>query len=301
MAAVLVAAVALAVPARAAFIYDLRFSDGTKVKTVAANTSYTVQLWGQISNTAGNPFENDGVVYTYFSVDAVKENAGAIYNPGLLATVGVTSVNLTVKTRSGSNINGAQRTGYADDVRGWGGDSGPNAQVTGWAKTDFGTYTDQVNQSIKQGWVMGTPPWVEDPDNPGTALYPPIPGQPVAGKSQQVNATTWEVLLGQFTVRSGANVNLTGASTDRTLFQLRVQPTVKSGVTDLAVLGYYQDNPNIPSGAAAQPLNIATGDVQGQTTFVAFEAVPEPSTLVMLAIWGGSAVGLVWWRKRRRK
>jgi hypothetical protein len=76
---------------------------------------------------------------------------------------------------------------------------------------------------------------------------------------------------------------------------------VKSGVTDLAVLGYYQDNPNIPSGAAAQPLNIATGDVQGQTTFVAFEAVPEPSTLVMLAIWGGSAVGLVWWRKRRRK
>jgi hypothetical protein len=301
LASCVLAWLAMAGSAPAAFIYDLRFSDGTKTKTVALNTSYTVQLWGQISNTPGNPFENDGIVYTYFSVDPVKQGNGAFYNPldlGGTSGVGITSINLTVKPRNGTNINGLQRTGYTDNIRGWGGDSGSTAQVTGWAKTDFGTYTDQVNQSIKQGWVMGSPYWEEDPDNPGTPLYPPIPGQPVTNKSRQVNATTWEVLLGQFTVRSGANINATGnPASDKTLFQLRVQPTLKSGVTDLEVLGYYQDNPNIPSGAAAQPLNLTTGNVQGQTTFVTFEAIPEPTTVALLAAWAFSMAGIFWLRR----
>jgi hypothetical protein len=293
----------LAGSAQGAFIFDLRFSDGAKTKTVAANTSYTLQLWGQISNAPGNPFENDAIVYAYFSLDPVKQGAGAFYNPSDLSGssgVGVTAINLTVKPRTGPNEIGLQRTGYADNVRGWGGNSGATATVAGWVKTDCGTYTDQLTQGFKQGWVMGAPYIAVDPDT-GDRLYLPVPGEPTAGKSQQVNATTWEVLLGQLTVKTGASVNLTGnPASDKTLFRLRVQPKLRSGTVDIQTIGYYQDDPRIPSGAPSPPLNMTTGNVQGQDTFVTFAAVPESTTIVLLATWAGTIAGIFWLRRRRR-
>jgi hypothetical protein len=292
-------------PAPAAFVFDLRFSDGTKTKTVAANAVYTLQLWGQITNVPGNPFENDAIIYTFFSLDPVKEGAGAFYNPGDLGGsngVGVTAINLiTVKPRSGTNIQGTQRTGFADNVRGWGGNSGGTANATGWAKTDFGTYADQVSQNVKQGWVMGAPYIVVDPDT-GDRLYEPVPGEPIAGKSQQVDATTWEALMGQITVKTGANVNLTGnPALDKTLFRLRLQPTLKSGELILQTIAYYQDDPCIPSGTPSTPLNMTTGNVQGQDTFVTFAAVPEPTTVALLATWAGTIAGILWMRGRGRR
>jgi len=293
-----------AAPAPAAFVFDLRFSDGTKTKTVAANGIYTLQLWGQITNVAGNAFENDAICFARYSLDPVKLGAGAFYNPfdlGGSSGVGLTAVNVTVNPRGAAGSPGLQRTGYADNLRGWGGNSGASATVAGWIVTDFGDYVQQLApHAVRKGWVMGAPYIAIDPDT-GERLYLPVPGEPIAGKSQQVNATTWEALMGQFTVKTGASVNLTGnPATDKTLFRLRVQPTLWSGTTLYNTFDYYQDNPGVPSGSPGLPLNLTTGNVQGQDTFVTFAAVPEPTTVALLATWAGTIAGILWLRRRRR-
>jgi hypothetical protein len=45
---------------------------------------------------------------------------------------------------------------------------------------------------------------------------------------------------------------------------------------------------------------MTTGNVQGQDTFVTFAAVPESTTIVLLATWAGTIAGIFWLRRRRR-
>jgi hypothetical protein len=46
---------------------------------------------------------------------------------------------------------------------------------------------------------------------------------------------------------------------------------------------------------------MTTGNVQGQDTFVTFAAVPEPTTVALLATWAGTIAGILWMRGRGRR
>jgi hypothetical protein len=251
----------------AAFIYDLRFANGSKSTVVAPNTSYTLQLWGQITGDANktNDFWQSG----YVSVDAVKVGAGGFSNPANLATVGITSAVLGTNVNVGANA-GAQRslqpdnvTPFLDNIRGWGG---------------------TANGQASSGWLL----W-RGGNNPGFA------GGVFNSQSVDLGANGQEVLLATFTVQTGATINELGNGTDATQFVLRTQNTVSNGLGQVQTLLYGNDQLS-----SAPLLTMTTGNVSGRTTSVSFLApnvIPEPSTF---ALGGVLLVGLAGLKLRRK-
>jgi hypothetical protein len=259
-----------AVLARADFIYNLRFDDGTTAKTVAPNTSYTLQLWAEI--VGDTTLTNDSWVFGYVSVDPGKAGAGAIYNPGNSTSVGVTGSGIGshfMAAGTGSSL-GAQNTylSFADNVKGWGGNTGSTATTAGWL-----SYIQ-----LTPGYIGGT----------------------FDAQSVQVSSNAQEVLVATFTVQTGANVNANGAAGDMTTFTPRWQYQLKSGVSKLYGACYYTDNATIypgctnPSGQIFTPVTIGSS-VQFLAQTV---TAPEPGALSLMA--GGLAGLLAYaWRRRR--
>ena len=93
LAAAILAGVAAS--ASATFMYDLKFDDGTKAKTVQPNTTYTLDLWAIITGADTN-LANDAWVDGWVRVDPAKVGAGAIYNPGNSTSVGITGAALWI-------------------------------------------------------------------------------------------------------------------------------------------------------------------------------------------------------------
>jgi hypothetical protein len=222
-----------AVAARADLLYDLRFDDGTKVKTVAPNTTYNLQLWGRISGD--NDLHNDDWAYGYVSVDPDKVGAGAMYNP-----TGSTSVGMTGMAGFGIHVSGGnpgkQNTFYsfADNINGWGGGDGTNQN-----QISYFTMWVILGTAPDTGFVGG----LRDASNPYSTL--------TAFDSQyvQVSANAAELLLATYTLETGVNVNTTGTAADMTTFTPRAH-RVKSGpITWSNGISYYQDNPTLQSGS----------------------------------------------------
>jgi hypothetical protein len=239
--------------ARADFIYDLTFSDGTKAKTVAPNTSYTLQLWAEIVGDTN--LTNDSWCFGYVSIDPGKVGAGAIYNPGNSTSVGVTGAGIGshfMPAGSGSSI-GAQNTylSFADNVKGWGGNTGSTATTAGWL-----SYINLV-----PGFIGGT----------------------FDAQSVQVSANAQKVLCATFTIQTGANVNTSGTAGDATTFQARWQYQLKSGVSKLYGVDYYIDNPTIYPGCTSPTGQIFTPVSYGDPVQFLAQTVPEPGALCLTA------------------
>jgi hypothetical protein len=213
---------------RADLIYDLTFSDGTKAKTVAPDTTYTLQLWAEIVGDTN--LTNDSWCFGYVSIDPGKVGAGAIYNPGNSTSVGVTGAGIGSHFSPYSGV-GAQNTylSFDDNVKGWGGNTGSTATTAGWL----------LYMNLVPGYIGGS----------------------FDAESVQVSGNAQKVLVATFTVQTGANVNTSGTASDMTTFQARWQYQLKSGVVKLYGVDYYIDNPTIypgstsPSGQVFTPVS----------------------------------------------
>lgn len=260
----------MASSATAEFVYDLRFDNGEKTAVVAPNTAYTLQLWGRITGDATNT--NDAWLSGAVSIDAIKNGGGAIFNPGNLTSVGITSA-IAGTNVSTANLPGAQRSllgdnsaNFADNVKGWGGTGGA-------------PFTSQ----LESGWMT----W-----RGGNA--PGFVGGAFNDGSVNLGANGQEVLLASFIVQTGADVNLNGALGDSTDFVLRTQATLRSGLASTVQgLLYYNDN------ISAQ-LNMTTGSVSGLGTSVSFlaQAIPEPGTIALGSVLLAGLAGLQLRRKK---
>jgi hypothetical protein len=253
--------------ARADYIYDLTFDDGTKTKTVLPNTSYTLQLWAEIVGDTN--FTNDMWVFGFVSIDPTKVGAGAIFNPGNSTSVGVTGSSIGSHFSAGISSLGAQNTflSFTDNVKGWGGNTGSSATTTGWL----------CYQNLVPGYISGTPD----------------------AQSVQVSANAWKVLAATFTVQTGANVNTSGTAGDMTTFNARWQYQLKSGpITKLYGVDYYIDNATVYPGCTTPSGQIWTPVSYGAPVQFIAQTVPEPGTLSLMA---AGLVGLLayGWHRRR--
>jgi hypothetical protein len=220
--------------AQADFLYDLRFDDGTKTKTVAPNTTYNLQLWGRI--TGDNDLHNDDWAYGYLAIDPGKVGAGAMYNPTSSTSVGITGMSGFGIHGIGGNP-GKTNTFYsfADNINGWGGGDGTNNN-----QVSYFTMWLIIGVAPDVGFVGG----LRDASNPYSTL--------TAFDSQyvQVSANAAELLLATYTLQTGANVNTAGTTGDMTTFTPRANNRIKSGpITWVGGIDYYQDNPTLQSGS----------------------------------------------------
>jgi hypothetical protein len=118
-----VAAAALAVipgVVRADLGYDLRFSDGSRLKT-AATGAYSIELWAQLSGTDLN-HANDSLSLSYHTLMSEKVGGGAI-SGGVTAGGGFTPFN-SIRSQAGlgSDLNG-------DGIADWGSTASDTSDV----------------------------------------------------------------------------------------------------------------------------------------------------------------------------
>jgi len=250
-AAVLSAAAAS--QAQASFTYDLRFADGSHSKTVTsadAGTTVTVQLWAQI--TGDSTLTNDGFQVGYINLQSSLTGGGAFTGGGLLSG---TTLGSHVGA-SGSNLGTAAANISLDGVADWG--SSATSTNAGWMVWRGGN---------APGFVDG----VTDTE------------------SHSVNANTWEVLLGTFTVTIN-NVNPIADQNSITHFQANFAPLVKIGSPNTTSKGvlYYQDQLTTPNADTTQVSTVGL-DFFGPVN------VPEPASLGVLALGG---LGLLARRRR---
>ncbi len=248
--------------ARADFEYDLTFSDGTKVKTVAPDTTYTLYLWAEITNTT--TYNNDAWTFGFVSIDPTKVGAGAMYNAENLPTVGITGTMPTTHLTA-FVAPGAQNsfTNFDDNVKGWGGASGASATTSGWTE-----------------WSGGLPP------NYLGGTFDPQPNP----ESVQVGPNAQKVVAAIFTLQTGASVDTDGnPDADMTTFNVRYQATLKSGpIISLKGIDYYNDNTTLqnqtPTGQITDFSHVTTG-----TPVELLAASPSGSS-----VWTGTAATSTW-------
>jgi hypothetical protein len=204
---------ASAARAQASFHYDLRFDDETKVKTVAPNTTYSLNLWGEI--TGDTNLANDSWTFGYIGIDPTKVGAGAMYNPGNSTQVGITGATLGAHVNGG--MAGAQNTSasFDDNIKGWGG--GPSS-TTDWTL-----------------WLSAA--------NGGTGFN----GGQFDAQSVQLSINSQEVLVATFTLQTGASVNTAGSVGDMTTFNAVGKPYWGVGVAKHYGICYYNDSTTPPS------------------------------------------------------
>ncbi len=206
---------------------------------------------------------------------------GAMYNPGNSTSVGITGTTATTHLSAAiGSTPGVQNTflTFADNIKGWGGNNTATATTSEWTEWSAGG---------APGYVGG----VFDPP------APPVP--PQSGFNSGPNAQ--EVLAAIFILQTGASVNTNGTVGDMTTFNVRTQPTLKSGLSNLKTIDYYNDNPTVqtasPSGQITDYSNVSFG---APVELIAITA-PEPASAVLLVTGALTALGAVRFRRRSGK
>jgi hypothetical protein len=268
---------------QADFVYDLRFDDGTKVKTVAPNTTYNLQLWARITG-ADNDLHNDDWAYGYLSIDPGKIGAGAMYNP-----TNSTSVGLTAMTGFGihgiAGNTGKQNTFYsfADNIKGWGGGDGTNQ-----SQISYFSMWIITGSAPNVGFVGG----LRDLNNPYSTLTT------FDSQYVRVSDNAAELLLITYTLQTGANVNTAGTAGDMTTFAPRAHRVKLSAISWSPGIDYYQDNPTLQSGSTPSGQILTFDNVHFSGVQLLPQTVPEPSTLVLLNAGLAGLLICAWGRRK---
>ena len=161
------------------FSYDLRSSDPNNAKNIIINSSggtYTLELWGQVTGADTN-HANDGLVFGYLSIASAQVSGGSV-------TAGsVTGVNFTsIFTDPSLSTSGAAGNLTNDGIGDWG------------TNDEWIDLMDTPSPANLIRWSANRTAYT----NPSGALV--IPGSPISGLSQEVNANTWEWKIATITV-----------------------------------------------------------------------------------------------------
>lgn len=171
--------------ADAALIIDLRFTDGTKTKQIAAGT-YGVDVWARVSGVNGSTAD-EGLLSVYGSVQSQQVNGGVLNagTSGVTANAGASPAFTTVSPNGQA---GTAQSLTADGVQDWG------------TVATSSTSTIKYNSTLNNGL---------DP------VFPSTPGV----IANTVDANTVDFKVGTFTITiDSSDINALAATGGETRF-----------------------------------------------------------------------------------
>jgi hypothetical protein len=289
---------AVAGSASAGLLYDLRFDDGSHSKIPTPNTTYTLQLWAQVTGadagalTANTGPANEGFANSFVALKSTQVGGGAMTSGGVmsgtLAHVDNNDLGVIAYAMDNAGRPGTAADLTPDGIGDWGSAS------TDLANTNYML----ARSSVGNQWVVNAAAASGIAGSAGPQLYTDgavfsrtgdfghvLPADPTHG---------YEWRLADFTFQTGATLG-----PGRTQIKMDVDGIANS-VADANVAVYYQDGTGPVSGSGktrkwSTPASITTGggtasqpifDASGFAEFV----VPEPGSLGLLGI---AAIGLL--------
>lgn len=123
LASIIVVAVVslISTAANASLLIDLRFTDGSHTKAVAAG-SHTVEVWAQVRGTNTSSLD-DGFKFAFGSVRSDNTINGGVLSPAVGTTSGVLSAPLpgaTMTLTPAAGSAGSAQNATADNIQDWG-------------------------------------------------------------------------------------------------------------------------------------------------------------------------------------
>ncbi len=221
----------LATQAHASFTYDLRFDPTTVgltdthdiILSAASPTTYTLQLWGQI--TGDTNLTNDGYNSGYVSIIHQQINGGAFTTGGIVSA----ALGTHVQDPAGNpSVGNSVTPTLGDGLPQW----GPAPSTIQNATPEY-LHWDNVQAS---GYPDGT----------------------TDAESHQLNASVWEVLLATFTVNVGQLSPTDGNTTFSVFSPLSLHLNNLGATAD--GLDYTQDGAEVLLGS---PVNDTTVTFSG--------------------------------------